>query len=48
VGVAQEMQSQLAKNILVHEDGNYKGNADYPQAQVTLNGRPMSPQELVP
>ena len=34
------------RNILVYEKGNFKASADYRAGTVTLNGRPVTPQDL--
>jgi uncharacterized protein YdgA (DUF945 family) len=43
----KRLETLVGKNILVHEDGNYRASADYRLGQVTLNGRLVSLQELV-
>jgi uncharacterized protein YdgA (DUF945 family) len=36
----------VEKNILVYKDGNFKASADYRAGTVTLNGRPVTLQDL--
>jgi uncharacterized protein YdgA (DUF945 family) len=47
---ASKSETRLAelieKNILVHENGNFKASADYEAGMVTLNGRPVALQDL--
>jgi len=47
---ASKSETRLAelidKNILVYEDGNFKASADYQAGMVTLNGRPLTLQDL--
>jgi uncharacterized protein YdgA (DUF945 family) len=47
---ASKSETRLAelvdKNILVYQDGNFKASADYQAGMVTLNGRPVTLQDL--
>lgn len=47
---ASKSETRLAelveKNILVYEDGNFKASADYQAGAVTLNGRPVTLQDM--
>jgi len=41
------LKTMVERNILVHENGIYKANANYNQGQIILNGRFISLQEFV-
>jgi uncharacterized protein YdgA (DUF945 family) len=43
----KRLEALVTKNILIYEDGNYKLSADYQRGQVTLNGRPLTLQDLL-
>jgi uncharacterized protein YdgA (DUF945 family) len=43
----KRLEALVAQNILMYEDGHYKASADYQQGRVTLNGRPLTLQDLM-
>ena len=43
----KRLEALVSKNILIYEDGKYKLTADYQKGQVTLNGRPLTLQDLL-
>jgi uncharacterized protein YdgA (DUF945 family) len=42
----ERLDMLVEKNILVHDDGRYKASANYQAGAVTLNGRPVTLQDL--
>jgi uncharacterized protein YdgA (DUF945 family) len=42
----ERLDMLIEKNILVYEDGRYKASAGYQAGVVTLNGRPVTLQDL--
>ncbi len=43
---ATRLAELIEKNILVYEDGNFKASADFKAGAVTLNGRPVTLQDV--
>ncbi len=43
----KRLEALMAQNILMYEGGLYKASADYQQGRVTLNGRPLTLQDLM-
>ena len=45
--VDEQLATLVAQNLLVKENGTYAASARYEAGQITLNGRPMSFQDLI-
>jgi uncharacterized protein YdgA (DUF945 family) len=43
----KRLETLVAQNILIYDDGQYKASADYQQGRVILNGRPLTLQDLM-
>ena len=43
----ERLETLVANNILIREDGDYRAWADYETGRLTLNGRPLILQDLL-